>query len=149
VPFGEKDTDIEGHIDQATGGLAHIVGRFVSVRSGQANLSVPLVPEFVGELVETKPIEFAIGFEPTGHMPTLTMDIFEQSFGRVPTVELDINLPAWGQQGAQFFQYRTRQTVFAAKGQAMVWGSLAIEPTHGLGPQIEPYIDRHHNLTNP
>lgn len=74
------------------------------VRSGHTHLRVPPVLENLSVLVEALPIELAVVLETTSHMPALATDILDEPLGSIPTVELDIDLPAWGQQGAQRFQ---------------------------------------------
>jgi len=143
MPFREEYADIVGHVFQAARGPPHIVGGAVPVRSGHTHVRVPPVPELVGELVEADPIELAIAFEATGHMPTLAADIFDQPCGGVPTVELDIDAPPSGQERAQGRQHQPGQGVLAAKGQALLWRTAAIEPPHGLFPQVQPQVDGH------
>jgi cytochrome c biogenesis protein ResB len=82
-------------------------------------------------------------------VPPLTADILDQFFGRVPTVELHIYLPAFGQEWAQCFQYLTGNTVFAAKWNAFFFGSFPIETTYCSFPQVKLQIDGGYVLTDP
>jgi len=63
VPFRNEDADFVGNLLQPSGCVAHVVV-WGSIRSGHSSVSVPPVPELVGELVEAKPIELAIGLRP-------------------------------------------------------------------------------------
>jgi len=107
------------------------------------------VPERLGVAVEALAVEFAIALETTGDMPPLTADKLDQPSGSAPTVELDIYLPPLGQERGQFDQDLAGDAVLAAKGQALFFGPLAIEPTHCLFPQIEPQVDGGHVRSDP
>lgn len=140
MPFREEHADIAGNLLQATGGLAHIVGGFVPVRSGHLNGGVPPVPESGSDLIEavvcgfaaTLAVELAVVFETAGDVPALAADIFDQLFGSVPTVELHVDDPTGGQQGSQGDQDAFGQAVFAAKGDALPGRALTVEPPHGF-----------------
>jgi hypothetical protein len=100
VPFREEYTDIEGNFLQAPGGLAHEVGGLVPVRRGHLNVGVPPVPESGSDLIDALAVELAVVFETAGDMPSLAANIFDQLFGSVPTVELHVDDPAFGQARA-------------------------------------------------
>ena len=74
-------------------------------------------------------------------MPALAANILDQATGSIPTVELDIDLPACGQERGQLDQDLAGDAVLGAKGDALSFGPLAIETPHGLGPQVELQID--------
>src|SRR6266496_685660 len=78
--------------------LTHVIGRGVPIRSGDAHARIPPVPESGSKMVDAHPIERAIALEAAGHMPSLATDIVDQFCRGVPTVELDINRPAFGQE---------------------------------------------------
>src|SRR5262249_554726 len=97
-----------GNLTETTGGRPHVVECGVPIRSGDAHTRIPLVPKSGSEMVDANPIERAIALEAAGHMPSLATDIFDQLCRSVPTVELDIDGPALGQEGAQGFQELAR-----------------------------------------
>src|SRR4051794_26235440 len=69
-------------------------------------------------------------------VPTLTMDVFQEFFRGIPTVELDVDGPARGQQWFQRLQDVPGQMELAAKVDSVLGGTMAIEPPHRLVPQI-------------
>src|SRR5947207_5367108 len=96
------------------------------------HMHVALVPERVGDLVDALPIELAIVFEAAGYVPALAMNILDQGFRGIPTVELHDHTPVVGQEWAQGGQDRDSQVVLAAKGDALRCCSPPIEPPHRL-----------------
>ena len=97
--------------------------------------------EHLSVFVDARAIEPAVAFESTGSVPALAANVRDQTTGSIPTVELDIDLPALGQERGQLDQDLASDAVFGAKGYALSFGPLAVETAHGLCPQVESQID--------
>src|SRR4051794_1510916 len=82
-------------------------------------------------------------------MPALAVDILEQPLGGVPTVELDVDRPVGRQQRPQGFQNGAGQEVLTAKSQTLLGRASAVEPSHGLGPQVQTQLERGREAADP
>src|SRR6266508_2258203 len=91
---------------------------------------------------EAHSIELASEFHATGQLPLLAMDKLENFVRSVPTVELHHHCPAFWQVRRNSFEHLARDGVLAAKTDALVRLSHAIDGARRAVAQIQLEVER-------
>ncbi|MGD2177459.1 MAG: hypothetical protein PVG71_06520 [Anaerolineae bacterium] len=113
VPSRCQPTDVEGDLSRATRHVTHEKGAARTVRGAYVEVDIPAVPLGQKALIEALTTQGAVGSDAAGGVPTLRPDVFEQTSGGVPGVELDVDRHVFGNQAARVFQDLSRQAILA------------------------------------